>query len=398
MLHLKSHEGHFPAEKAALLTVEVVTSLEGILGLRADFAHMERVCGNTVPFSLFEWQFVWLQHFPRQGLKVHDQPLFHVVRDAAGECVGILPLILTVRSVGSLRFTSLCLIGADPGITEIRTALVRPGYEERVAAAVHEHLNAAPRRDWIQWTGDPDRFNAALGRLRGLDWQTAAPSYVLDLPATWDLFRAGLKRNIRESLRHCYNSLKRDGHAFTLKVASNPADVRAALERLFVLHTLRANMPGTVQHPNRFAAARLRDFVQEVCGALAQRNVVRVFQVEINGEVVASRVAFVVGDSLYLYYSGYDPEWAKYSVMTTVVTEAIKYAIEMGLKTVNLSPGKDVSKTRWGPREVLHNIAFEQSDRWLSRMVRHAYVKARSGAGAQGWILQKLIPGRRNWD
>ena len=65
--------------------------------------------------------------------------------------------------------------------------------------------------------------------------------------------------------------------------------------------------------------------------------------------MVASRVAFVLGDELYLYFSGYEPEWSRYSVMTTTVAESIKWAIERKMRVVNLSTGTDVSKTRWGP-------------------------------------------------
>jgi CelD/BcsL family acetyltransferase involved in cellulose biosynthesis len=125
---------------------------------------------------------------------------------------------------------------------------------------------------------------------------------------------------------------------------------------------------------------------------------VRVFQLEIAGQVVASRIGFIVSGSLYLYYSGFDPEWSKYSVMTTAVAEAIKYAIEQGLKTVNLSPGNDISKTRWGPRAVPALTAYEHSGRVRSRLVRHAYVKARSGEGLQGWLLKRLTGARRNWN
>jgi len=157
-------------------------------------------------------------------------------------------------------------------------------------------------------------------------------------------------------------------------------------------------MPSSIEHPNRFAGAGLRQFLHEACGELAARDIVRLFQLTIGGRVVASRIGFEIGDSLYLYYSGFDPDWSKYSVMTTTVAEAIKYAIARGLKTVNLSPGNDVSKTRWSPREIPQQIANERSGRLRSRLVRYAYVKARSRAGLQGWLLNRLIPGRRHWD
>jgi CelD/BcsL family acetyltransferase involved in cellulose biosynthesis len=75
----------------------------------------------------------------------------------------------------------------------------------------------------------------------------------------------------------------------------------------------------------------------------------RVFELKVADRVVASRLGFLLGDELYLYFSGFDPAMARYSVMTTTVAETIKWAIAQGVRFVNLSPGTDVSKTRWSP-------------------------------------------------
>jgi CelD/BcsL family acetyltransferase involved in cellulose biosynthesis len=378
--------------------VQVVASLAEIAELRPAYVRLGYLSGNTLPFSLFEWQFAWCRHFLRDAPGIVDQPMFHVVRDLEGACVAIVPLMVTRRRLGRINFSFVSLIGSDQAVTEIRTSLVQPGYETRVAAVLDRSLHDGPGWDCIHWTGDTGRFNTAIGERRHLAWQPAAASYVLDLPPTWEEFRAGLKHNIRESLRHCYNSLKREGLEFRLQVARTRGAVAAALQRLFVLHALRAAMPATVVHPDRFAAAGVRQFILEVCDELAARDVTRVFELEIGGQVVASRIGFAVGDGLYLYYSGFDPAWSKFSVMTTTVAEAIKYAIALGLKTVNLSPGNDVSKSRWGPREVASQSAYEQGGRLSSRLLSGAFIKARSGEGLQGWLLQRLIPGRRQWN
>ncbi len=39
--------------------------------------------------------------------------------------------------------------------------------------------------------------------------------------------------------------------------------------------------------------------------------------------------------------------------MTTVVSEALQWAIPNGVKIANLSTGTDVSKTRWRPTEMI---------------------------------------------
>ena len=71
----------------------------------------------------------------------------------------------------------------------------------------------------------------------------------------------------------------------------------------------------------------------------------------------ANSCRIFASDSLYLYYSGYDPTYARYSVMTTVVAEAIKFAIANGFRTVNLSTGSDESKLRWKPRVRIYREA-----------------------------------------
>jgi CelD/BcsL family acetyltransferase involved in cellulose biosynthesis len=379
------------------LQVEVITSLAPLIRLQPDYVHLQAVSGNVLPFALYEWHITWCRHFLGNHDGIVDEPLFHVFRTADGACVGLVPLIRTRRRMGGIAVHSLSLLGADPAITEIRGSLVQPGFEWPVARALHQELNRRHDWNWIHWMGSTDAFGMAVGQLRQLQWEPLQPSCVLDLPPTWEQFRAGLKRNIRESLRHCYNSLKRDGHPFTVPIAADPASVRIALQRLFVLHSLRAHMTDTVAHPDRFATPFLRGFVDEVCETMADRGLVRVFQIEIAGQIVASRIGFLIGDSLYLYYSGFDPAWSRYGVMTTAVAEAIKYAIAHGLKTVNLSPGNDVSKTRWGPREVPHQAAYEAARDPRSRLVTHAYLHARSGKGIQGRLLRRLMKGRRMW-
>ncbi len=66
--------------------------------------------------------------------------MFYVARNHEGNCVAIVPLILTRRRVGMLKIVSLGLLGADPALTEIRTPLVQPGYADPVAHALSHSL------------------------------------------------------------------------------------------------------------------------------------------------------------------------------------------------------------------------------------------------------------------
>jgi CelD/BcsL family acetyltransferase involved in cellulose biosynthesis len=186
--------------------------------------------------------------------------------------------------------------------------------------------------------------------------------------------------------------LRRAGHRFELQVITDPADIAPGLDRFLELHRMRAELRNTVVHPDRFASQVSRDFLYEVCGRLARQGVTRLFALRIGGEIVAMRIGFVVDDSLYLYYSGYDPRWARYSVMTTTMAEAIKYAIAAGLTSVSLSPSRDLAKTRRGPRQVDYASVYETRDRLRSRCAFGAYIKAR-GTVTPVW-LRRLTTGR----
>jgi CelD/BcsL family acetyltransferase involved in cellulose biosynthesis len=377
--------------------VEVVRTSAGLEGLKADYDRLHVLCGNTLPFALHEWHVAWWNHLAKAEGRIRDELRIHVVRDDLGQCVAIVPFVATRREIGYLKSETLSLLGADPNFTELRTPLVLPGQEGAVAKAVTRHLAMEEGWDWVRWSGIQGSFGEELSRSASLIQHAPGLDYLVDLAPTWDAFKAGLKRNIRESLRHCYNSVKRDGLALDFEVAATPDEVRNALHIFLSLHAMRAAAKGTVTHPHRFESHTSREFLYEVCERLAQRDAARVFLLKIRGCVVAARIGFVVGDQLYLYYSGFDPRWGKYSVPTTVVAEAMKYAIEKGLKAVNLSTGTDVSKTRWGARLVTFQEAVQPSPGFGSRVKYAAYKSLQDGHHPQ-WMAPILnsLP-KRAW-
>jgi CelD/BcsL family acetyltransferase involved in cellulose biosynthesis len=389
--------GVLTTQSAAGLSLEVAASIEELRALKPDYDRLQRVTCNTLPFALHEWHVAWCNQFFELGKHIHTQPMIHVVRDSDRRCVAIVPLILTRRVVGPVKLNSLDMLGADPSITEIRIPLIEAGYEARAAGLIQRKLSTLHSIDWVNWGSAGDVYCAALAGGGELKYQEPLLDYILDLPCTWELLRANLKRNIRESIRHCYNSLRRDGIQPELRIAKEPGEVKDALEKFFTLHTMRAEMQDTVIHPNHFAGERPRRFLREVCAPLALQDKVRIFQLAIRGEVVATRIGFLIGDSLYLYYSGFDPRFAQYGVMTTTVVEIVKYAISQRLATINLSPGRDISKTRWGPREIPLVQAIQVNPSLRSRLAWAGYQRAKGATPLPGWIGKMTRLGARDW-
>lgn len=379
------------------LTVERCTQIGDLERLRGAYEALNRECSLALPFTLYEWQRAWCDHFLAADAALEDSLLIYVIRTPSGQCVGIVPLVRTHRRAGPFRVSSLSILGADRGLTEIRMPLIAPGFHLEVARIVRRELGQAGRWDWIQWMGATAAFGrglAGLGELRG---ETPLLDYLLDLPDDWESLRKSLKRNIRESLRHCYNSLKRDHLQCALVSLAQPEQVQAGLTEFFRLHAMRAGMQGTVAHADYFASPATQAFLRDVCARLAARNVTRVFQLTVDGKVVATRIGFVMGDTLYLYFSGFDTAWAKYSVMTTALAEIIKYAIAHGVRTINLSPGTDVGKTRWGSRAVPIGHFLQVSCGLRARCARFAYEYSIRSRARSRWIALMVGAAQRRY-
>lgn len=365
---------------APALLVETITSDEGLYTLESQWRSLERTSENTLPFRTFIWTSCWWRHLREARLGVRDSLAIRAVRAGGDRLVGVAPFIVTERpGVGPFRARCLQLIGADPNVTEIAGLLCEPGLEAACHDAIRDDLvRCLGDLDWIRWTGIEEHsgMREAFER-RCVSWRDGVSCYVLDLPESWDALRASRPPNLREALRKGYRSLMREGKAFELEIVTDEARAAPAVRDFFRLHAARAKVTGVVAHPDIFRDAPCRDFLLDVCGRFAQRGALRIFRLNVDGHLAATRIGFVVGSGLYLYYSGLDPDYAKYRVGTTLVAEAIKHAISERLSSVNLSTGSDPSKSRWRPREIAFREAVFVSPAPLGRAKYRAFDAAK---------------------
>jgi CelD/BcsL family acetyltransferase involved in cellulose biosynthesis len=364
------------------MIVEKIDSLPSLLALEAEWRLLEAHARQ--PFASWDWTVAWWTQLREDKLGVKDSMFVRAIRSDAGELLAVAPLLISRRpSVGPICVRQLQFFGADPNITELRGLVAQPGCREGAYRALLAHVcESADEWDSMLLTGiPPDLDLGALSDVLEFEWQEQTLNYELQLPASWEEFRSALPRNMKESLRKCYNAPKRDNRELRLEVVQEEKEVGPTLQRFFALHGARARRTDTVRHANPFETSEAQRFLIEVCQRFARRGGLRVFQLLVDGQVVALRIGFVTNDTLYLYYSGYNADFGKYSVMTTLVAEAIKYAIAQGMKSVNLSTGNDVSKARWRPVELVTRQALVISPRKRAEIAHQVYKHALSAIG-----------------
>lgn len=365
-------------------SVELITEIETLVKLLPEWEQLGDSLLPWTPFATPAWLLTWWKCFRRDTAFARDELHSYAIRDAAGKLIGICPMMLTMRpGMGPFQTRELQFLGSDPNITELRGPICARENAGVVTAALLQHFRSSRPAHWIQCRGFPDieELSARCGIIA--DPRLEAIDYYLDLPETWEDLKKKLPRNIKESIRKCYNSLSREGHSFDFRIVQDADEIDAALDTFFELHARRADLERTVDHPNVFATLKSQAFLREFCSSRKASCDVIVFQLTIAHQTVATRIGFVSGKQIYLYFSGYDPEWRRHSVMTTTLVEIIKWSIVNGFKVCNLSPGTDVSKTRWRPESITFHGGYMPGNALVAKLiVPAAEIRHRSRIGA----------------
>jgi CelD/BcsL family acetyltransferase involved in cellulose biosynthesis len=354
------------------IDAEELTTLEG------EWEALIRECEPRNPFTSALWIRLWWKHFQRERLWSTDFFFVHVVRNEKGQLIAVIPTILVYRpAFGPFKLRIIRFVGADTSLTEVRGIICRRSDEGAVYRAVRDFLSKKSSLwDIVEWTGvrPEGDAKAVLEAESPLKLQITTPMYVRSLPDNWKSLLASVSSNMRKNVRKAYEALQSSGLKTDFRVIERAQDIDSALDRFFALHSLRASAAGMVVHPDKFLLAKNRSFMKEYINAIAKCGYIRIFELRIDEKVVASRLAFLLDDTLYFYYAGYDPHWKNLSVMTVLMAEALKWSIDSGVKTANLSSGRDLSKLRWKPAEIKFESYVQVAPSARARLLGAAYV------------------------
>jgi len=308
------------------------------------------------PFGAPLWNMYWWKHFSRNHLGVMHEYFIHIVRDESGTLRAVAPWVINYRpAFGPFRLQILTTFGADASLTEVRGVVCRKSDESQIVLALSEYLRELGRSfDAVEWAGV--RSCEALEILEAesqLCFAQVNQVYVLSLTKTWEQMHGAFSKKWRKYLRQSEEKLGSLGKKMQLQVVAEPDEIAIHMERFFKLHAMRAKAKNMLSHPDKFADMVSRRFIYDIFCAMALRGEIRIFEAHIGDDVVACRLSFVLGCTIYLYYSGYDPQWREYNVGSLMTVRIIQWAVQNGFKTINLSAGKDRSKLQWRPTEYI---------------------------------------------
>ncbi|MDQ3799953.1 MAG: GNAT family N-acetyltransferase, partial [Acidobacteriota bacterium] len=168
----------------------------------------------------------------------------------------------------------------------------------------------------------------------------------VDLAGGWEAVLKNSKRgsNFKRRLKQLE---KMPG--FEFRSVTSPEEAAEAFERFYRLHEKRWLKDGGSElsgHP------RLVSFQRDLVAALAEAGLLRFDELWVEGECRSSVYGLDDGRAFYYYNSGYDLEWANYSVGLVLIGLSIKSAIGRGCTLYDFLRGDETYKFDWASHQA----------------------------------------------
>jgi len=166
----------------------------------------------------------------------------------------------------------------------------------------------------------------------------------IGLPSTWDEYLSLLNKKDRHELRRKIRRMdsQTDWKWYSL---TEPTEVNERLgEFIKLMRQSRADK-------DEFMTPERERFFYNITQRMSELGLLQLYFLHMDGVTVATSLCFDYGGSRLLYNSGYDPEYAYYSVGLLLNAMCLKDAIEQGLTYFDFLRGPEPYKAHLGGQQ-----------------------------------------------
>ena len=362
----------------AALTTEVVTEYGAFVGLESEWNDAVRRAGTTHPFLLHEWLRTWWDCFAAgRALRI-------VIVRRGGQIVAIAPLMLEHTQMYGLSIRKLDLLHNDH--TPRAEFIVADGANDAFEAIWQELRRADDDWDLLQLSRLPSG-SATLERLRTLadrdacatgTWRGDVSPY-LALCSNWDAYYGSLPAKFRSNLRNRLTRLTKLGEP-RLEILDHPRDVAAARD-----DALRLEASGWKRDSGTSICSdqTVQRFYTLLAERAAERGWLRLLFLTVAGRRIATSYGSCFDRRMFLFKTGYDPEYAPCAPFKLLTYFAIQAACTEGLREVDFLGDAEPWKLEWTDAARAHDWLFVFSGGIRARLLHS--------------LKFQMVPGLKRW-
>lgn len=355
---------HHPPSAARGWTVDCVSDYSAFLALEHTWNGLADRAGIAHPFLRHEWVRAWWDAFGR-----HARLHILVVR-TNGEVTAIAPF---------MRDTAVMY-----GVPVRRVRLIHNDHTPRIDLIVASDAADACRAVWHALRHDSEPWDVLLlgqlphdsptrttfsscavgdGCSTGI-WKSSDSPY-LPLAGTWDQYHAGLSAKFRSNLRNRMSRASRLGEP-ALEVLTDRDAIRDACDEAWRLESSGwKEQTGTaiVSDPE------VHDFYTRLIERGTDAGWLQLLFLNVGGRRIATSYGACFHRRLFLFKTGYDPDYATCSPFKLLTYLAIRDAYARGLCEVDFLGESEPWKREWTSAARCHDWLFIFADTLRARLL-----------------------------
>jgi CelD/BcsL family acetyltransferase involved in cellulose biosynthesis len=314
--------------------------------IQQEWESLLSVCPADTLYLTPQWQEVWWNTFG-DG------------REMAGFYIEESEEVMAIASLS--RQNGVVSLMGSPETFDYNDFMVRPGYESaffpkllhRLAEAEFGTLQLFSLRESSLTLQYLPPLAKQMGYSVEISEEDVAPG--IALPAGWDDYLALLSRKDRHELRRKFRRLEATD-TWKWYCISEEDEVSARLDDFLMLMRMSDSDKAEFMTPQQ------EGFFREMARRMAQLRLIKLFFMEVEGNLVASSICFDYGSSRLLYNSGYHPGYSYYSVGLLLHALCLRDAIELGKDYFDFLRGSEPYKYHLGGRnQILYQMVVKQS-------------------------------------
>lgn len=262
--------------------------------------------------------------------------------------------ILTVRDIDTKQLKAVVPLSINDGTasflsdyntTDFQDLIIETPTKENTWHQIVDYL-FKQGVDTIDLTSIRDSSNT-VNEIKNLNqWNVEVSDWDVDpyisLPSSWDQFLINLRKKDRHELKRKFRRLENSGEISYTLFDNQTGDLDTALDHFLNL------MAQSKEEKAVFLNEERKHFLRILTRSMSQKNMLRLFFLEIDGVKVSTTMSFAHNNKLYLYNSGYDQEYRSLSVGLLLKAQNIRYAIEAGFTEFDFLRGNESYKYHLG--------------------------------------------------
>ena len=287
-------------------------------------------------FIIPGWLQTWWQIFG-SGIK----PFIRVVSQG-NDIIGIAPLMVKDE-------TALFIGGTD--VCDYQDFIVMPGMESDFFTVLIDDLKSSGIRclDLKHVRPDSTVLINLMSTAQSYNCEVTTTaeeiSLEMELPLTWEKYLDTLNAKQRHEVRRKLRRLSEWGKV-DYKLIDNSAAVPDYMDTYLRMFT------ESRQDKAAFLTEQKESFFRLLAETMADIGLLRLGVLELDEKPVAAIMCFDYNDCLYLYNSGYDPEYNYLSVGVLSKALCIKDSIQKGKKRFDFLKGDEAYKYHLGGKAI----------------------------------------------